>query len=116
MPAASPCTVRQAISTSSDGARAHAAEARVNTAMPITKTRRRPRRSPSTPASGIAAASAKRYESTVQRSVAGVVRRSFWIVGSATFTIVESSLYNATAAHSGSRDHHGLRVGSDCTG
>ncbi len=41
-----PWRVRAAISRSGDVASAHRAEARVKTPMPITKTRRRPNRSP----------------------------------------------------------------------
>ena len=52
-----PCSARAAISTPTDGATAHSAEATVNQAMPITNTRRRPMRSPSAPPNRISEAS-----------------------------------------------------------
>ena len=44
-----PCSTRVAIRTSGDGASAHAIEASVKPAMPMTKMRRRPKMSPSRP-------------------------------------------------------------------
>ena len=44
-----PCNTRVAISTSGDGASAHAIEASVKPVMPMMKTRRRPKTSPSRP-------------------------------------------------------------------
>ncbi len=44
-----PCRTRVAISRSGEGASAQAAEASVKPTMPMTKTRRRPKRSPSRP-------------------------------------------------------------------
>ena len=45
-----PCSTRAAISTSAFGASPHSREARANQIVPMTKTRRRPSRSPSDPA------------------------------------------------------------------
>ncbi|MNS80513.1 hypothetical protein D3C72_1141940 [compost metagenome] len=50
-----PCTARAAISNHRLGARAHRSEATVNSAMPISSNRRRPRRSPSRPTLTISA-------------------------------------------------------------
>ena len=47
MAAPSPCTARAAISAPVPGASAAAADAVVNSTRPATKTRRRPKRSPS---------------------------------------------------------------------
>ena len=53
-----PCTVRAAISPAVLGARAHAAEARVNSDRPMSKIRRLPNRSPSAAAVMMPAAKA----------------------------------------------------------
>ncbi|MNG07975.1 hypothetical protein D3C84_913040 [compost metagenome] len=50
-----PCTARAAISNHRLGASAHRSEATVNSAMPISSNRRRPRRSPSRPTLTISA-------------------------------------------------------------
>jgi hypothetical protein len=55
-----PCSSRAKISASALGATAHKSEAAVNQAVPITKMRRRPMRSPSEPPSRISEASVSR--------------------------------------------------------
>ena len=55
-----PWSTRAAISTSALGARPHSSEAAANQIVPITKTRRRPNRSPSEPPSRIRLASESR--------------------------------------------------------
>ena len=55
--APAPWIARNAISCGSSTDSAHAAEPAVNTASPITNTRRRPNRSPSVPPTRISAAS-----------------------------------------------------------
>ena len=52
-PPPSPCRMRAAISTSGVVARPHSREAAANHTVPITKTRRRPKWSPSEPPSRI---------------------------------------------------------------
>ncbi|MNV47168.1 hypothetical protein D3C71_1390270 [compost metagenome] len=55
MAAPTPCRARAAISNHRLGARAQRSEATVNSAMPISSNRRRPRRSPSRPTLTISA-------------------------------------------------------------
>ena len=72
-------------------AMAHTAEAVVKMARPIRKMRRWPIRSPSLPASSSRPPNAIRYAFTTHARLPCVKPRSSLIVGSATFTIVESS-------------------------
>ncbi len=55
-----PCSTRAMISVSGLGARPHSSDATANHVVPITKTRRRPNRSPSDPPSRIRLASESR--------------------------------------------------------
>ena len=71
---------------------AQPADAAVKIARPTMNSRRRPKRSPSLPPSRISAANGTTYAFTVQASVSGLTWSSRWIDGSATFTIVLSSM------------------------
>ncbi len=72
-------------------ASAHSSEATVKIAMPMTKIRRRPKRSASEPPVSSIAASVSAYASITHCRSAKSALRSRSIAGSATFTIVMSS-------------------------
>src|SRR5690242_21856298 len=85
-----PCTVRAAISAETSGATAQAAEATVNRARPMVKTRRRPKRSPRAAAVMMPAAKAMLYAVSVHWSDARPACRSRCTRGSAVATTTES--------------------------
>jgi hypothetical protein len=72
------------------GARLHRREPTLNTARPIWKTRRRPKRSAIDPESIKKLATTTVYPSTAHARPATLAWRSRRIAGSATFTIVRS--------------------------
>ena len=69
-------------------------------ARPTRKTRRWPIRSPSRPESNSSPPKAIRYALTTQARLDCENPRSFWIVGSATLTIVASSTIISIPPHS----------------
>ena len=85
-----PCSARAAISSSALGAIAHSAEVSPKPTSPHTKTRRRPRMSPSEPPTRISEPSVSRYASTTHCCSASPASRSSRIAGSATLTTVPS--------------------------
>ncbi len=89
-----PCSARATMSTSVFGAAPQITEAAVNDSSPKTKTRRRPKRSPSEPPRMIRAPRVSRYASVIHCRSDSPVCRSREMVGSATLTTVE--LRNAT--------------------
>src|SRR5947209_10129297 len=74
------------------GASAHAADAAVKTASPVTNTRRRPKRSPSAAAVMIPAANASVNALIVHSSCARSAPISRWMAGSAVTTTSASSV------------------------
>ena len=88
--APTPWSARAAISASIEGARAHSPEATANQTTPDTKSRRRPKRSPSDPPSSSRPARVSAYALTVHWSPLSPASRSSPMVGSATLTTVES--------------------------
>ncbi len=90
--APTPCVARNATSMPALLDSAQPADAAVKIARPATNSRRRPKRSPSLPPSRMSAANGTTYALTVQASVSGLTWSSRWIDGSATFTIVLSSM------------------------
>ena len=89
--APTPCRTRAATSTSMLGAAPHSSEAAANHTVPITKTRRRPYRSPSAPPRRISEASASRYPVSTHCSAPTPASRSSPMCGRATLTTVASS-------------------------
>ena len=89
--APTPWMKRAAISTPSLGARPHSTDAAVKTTTPARKTRLRPIRSPSRPASNRKLPNVIRKALMTQVRLPWVKWRSCWIAGRATFTIVVSS-------------------------
>ena len=89
--APTPWRNRAPISTPWLGATPHRSEATVNSVRPARKTRLRPARSPSRPASSSRLPNVTRNALTTQLRFAWLKWRSRWIEGSATFTIVTSS-------------------------
>ena len=86
-----PWSTRAAISTSAVGAIPQSREAAANQIVPITKIRRRPKRSPSEPPSRIREASDRRYPLTTHCSWTSEASRSVPMVRSATLTTDPSS-------------------------
>jgi hypothetical protein len=86
-----PCAKRAAISSSWLCASPHARDAAVNSPTPSRKTRLRPSRSPSRPASSSRPPKAIRYALTTHARLEVEKPRLSWIDGSATFTTVTSS-------------------------
>ena len=86
MAAPMPWSARAAISAPVDGARAAAAEAAVKIPSPITKTRRRPKRSPSAAPVSRKTANASVYALTVHSSASIEAPRSTRMLASAFVT------------------------------
>src|SRR6266540_1625946 len=89
--APAPWNVRAAMSTSTDGASAHAAEATVNSPSPAAKTRRRPYRSPRAAPVISSTAKQRTYALTVHSRSSNEAPRSRWIVLKAVATTSMSS-------------------------
>ena len=88
--APTPWSRRAAISAPSLVANPHSSEANVKTTRPARKTRLRPARSPSRPASSSRLPKVTRKPLTTQVRSDWLKPRSCWMAGSATFTIVAS--------------------------
>src|SRR5579862_2066040 len=82
------------------------AEASVKRATPPMKTRFRPSQSPSVPAFRTEVASRRAYASTTHWRSVKEVRRSRWMLGSATLTIVMSRRSMKMATHTMRRARH----------
>jgi hypothetical protein len=78
-----PCTARATMSMAGAVARADPMEARVNSEMPLTNSRRRPKRSPSVDAPSMSVAKVRVYALTNHCSCSSVAPRSARITGSA---------------------------------
>lgn len=89
-PANSPCTTRDATSTSPFWASDASSVASVKPMIPTMKTRWRPNRSPSLPAVMRTDANARMYPPTTHSSCDADAFRSLRMAGSATLTIVTS--------------------------
>ena len=85
-----PCTARAPTRKACELARPQASEAAVKSAIPIRKSRRCPKRSPSRPPSSRKPPKVSRYAFTTQASEVSEKPRSARIDGRATFTIVVS--------------------------
>ena len=85
------CSIRNATSQPSPGARLHSSEPTVNSASPAWKTRRRPSRSANEPDSISRLASTTVYPSIVHCSPAVEAPKLRWIDGSAMLTMVLST-------------------------
>ncbi len=101
-----PCTPRETISQSGVVAAPQKAEASVNSAIPLRKTRLRPSRSPSEPALSIMHARVSAYASTTHCRSVKEVFRSLSISGSATLTTVMSRSSMNTATHTTINTRH----------
>ena len=97
--APTPCSARNAISWSAVTDSAHATDQTVNSTSPTMNRRLRPKRSPSLPPSRISAANTRMYALMIHCSWLVDGSRSRWIVGSATFTTVLSSMIMNSAKH-----------------
>src|SRR5882757_10282029 len=93
-----PCRIRAAISQPIDGASPHNNDASANQATPTTNTRRRPKRSPKAPANRISEANANRYPVSTHCSDATPACRDRPMCGTATLTMVPSSIAIPDAA------------------
>ena len=87
------------MSTPVEGARAQITEPPVNRATPVMNARRRPNMSPSVPPVSNRLASARTKASTIHCNSVMLALRSRWIVGSARFTTVLSSITMNSAKH-----------------
>ena len=85
-----PWTARAAMSCRTSGASPHQTEAPAKTAVPIAKTRLRPKRSPSAPPARRSAASSSAYASTTHWTSTSVAWNCAWMAGRATLTTVPS--------------------------
>ena len=101
-----PWTARERFSIKGDVERPQRSDAPEKTTSPITKTLRRPSRSPSEPEASRIAASASAYASTTHWRSSKLEPRSFWMLGRATFTIVTSSSSMKMARHTTTSVHH----------
>src|SRR5262245_14395059 len=88
--APTPWRMRAVISTPGLGARAHAAEVRTNTAMPMANTSRRPNGSPRRPPAPTRTAVLMATPATIHSIALSPACRPCWIDGSATFTMKKS--------------------------
>ena len=85
-----PCSMRSAISDPVSGARLHSSDPRLKPNSPTRNSRLRPNRSAIDPLSSSRLATTSRYASEIHCRPARLECRSAWMVGSATFRIVES--------------------------
>src|SRR5579875_693797 len=85
-----PITARPPMTQPTDGATAHMTEPPQNTTMPAAMIHFRPSRSPSEPATNIRLANTNEYALSTHCSGMTPAPRSFWMLPSATLTIVVS--------------------------
>ena len=90
-PAENPCRMRKAMRVGALREAAQATEARVKVATWATKYARTPTRAATPAESGIAIRLASAYPVTTQPTVASEAPSSFWICGTATFTMLPST-------------------------
>jgi hypothetical protein len=107
-----PCNARAARSHSWVVASPPSSEASENTAIPATKTRRRPRMSPARPPSSSSPPKARAYALTSHSKPEPEKPSARWIGGSATLTMVESSTTISCAVAMTSRASPRGRPGS----
>ena len=98
--APTPCATRAAISSAPDPVRPQASEPSVNSTMPASSTRRRPRVSASRPPSSMRPPNASTYAVTTQVSAVRPMDRSAPMRGSATFAAVASRMSMNSARQS----------------
>ncbi len=104
-----PWTTRAPIRNEVDGARAHRTEPPVNSARPPMNALRRPNRSPSVPPVSSRLASASTKASTIHCTSEKVAPSLTWMVFSARFTTVLSSITMNSAKHMHARVRRFLR-------
>src|SRR3954447_9248645 len=104
----SPCSAGKPISIPELAARPYSSDAVVKMTSPMRKTRLRPRRSPARPPSKRKPPNTSVYALTIHWRLASESPRSFWIDGSATFTIVASSTTMNCARQTRTRTTHGF--------
>ena len=109
-----PCSARKMISCSAVCDSAHATENPVKSTRPTINMRLRPKRSPSLPPSRINAANTRMYALMIHCRPLCDGCRSFWIVGSATFTTVLSSMIMNSAKHIANSVSHMRRLLCGC--
>ena len=95
--AASPCTAREATSTSPDHANEQNADDATKPTRPIISIRLRPYMSPSRAPAIRPTARARVYAAATHSSADVLIARSAWIDGAATLTIVESRMFRIIA-------------------
>ena len=105
-----PCSARKMISCSAVCDSAHATENTVNSTRPTMNMRLRPKRSPSLPPRRISAAKTRMYALMIHCRPLCDGSRSCWIVGSATFTTVLSSMIMNSAKHIANSVSHMRRL------
>src|SRR3954451_8073022 len=108
-----PCSARKPISIPELAARPFSSEAAVKMTSPMRKSRLRPRRSPARPPSKRKPPNTSVYALTIHWRLASESPRSFWIDGSATFTIVASRTTMNCARQTRTRTSQGLTEGLD---
>ena len=106
--APSPCRPRVMISQVAPCASAQSSEAVVKRTTPARKTFLRPARSPARPPSRRKPPNISVYALTIHCRLVSVMSRSCWIVGSATFTIVASSMTMNCARQTRTRTSQGF--------
>ena len=94
----------------------HMIDAPVKSTIPVRNTLRRPIRSPRRPAISRKLPKVMRKASTTQARLDGVKCRSFWMSGSATFTIDESRAFMNMARQTTTSAHHRTRADRGATG
>src|SRR5690242_8393290 len=92
MPPAPPCRIRNSTSSGRLDATPHSAEAPVNSAMAVSRTRFPPYRSPSQPDAGMQMARLTRNAMAMPSTAVALTPKSRPMVGSATLTIVASRM------------------------
>src|SRR3954451_6426743 len=108
-----PCSARKPISIPELAARPFSSDAAVKMTSPMRKSRLRPRRSPARPPSKRKPPNTSVYALTIHWRLASESPRSFWIDGSATFTIVASRTTMNCARQTRTRTSQGLTEGLD---
>src|SRR5512142_2237765 len=98
MPPAPPCRIRNTTSSGRLEATPHSAEAPVNSAMAVSRTRFPPYRSPSQPDAGMQMARLTRNAMAMPSTAVALTPKSRPMVGSATLTIVASRMLMNIAA------------------
>ena len=106
MAAPAPCTTRAAISSTGSWARPPARLARANAISPMTNMRRRPRRSAARPPRIRRPPNEMAYPVTIHWTASAGMCSSRSIDGSATFTMVLSSMIMKRPKATAARVHH----------